>query len=194
MARSRGGLSPAKPSKTAASSHTRARGEPAALFRELFFFWQEAPGIEPTHSSLRLGGEPLRPCVSRFSCISTVYCSVLSSSSSSSSYASCHPATGFKSYGIFLPLRRNLPRAGFQLFIPKQTITSLSQIFLALLFRENVMRPARVADLAFNDFSMNLCNIFNSFLIETFKWKIVWIHRCLRVVFITESLKRYFSS
>lgn len=79
--------------------------------------------------------------------------------------------TGFKSYGIFLPLRSNLSRARFQLLIPKQTITSLSQIFLALLFRENVVRPARVADFAFNDFSMNLCNIFNSFLIGTSKEK-----------------------
>lgn len=43
---------------------------------------------------------------------------------------------GSKSYGIFLSTRRNLPGARSRLVIPKQTIASLSPIFLAsTLFR-----------------------------------------------------------
>lgn len=44
---------------------------------------------------------------------------------------------GSKSYGIFLSTRRNLPGARSRLVIPKQTIASLSPIFLA----STLLRP-----------------------------------------------------
>lgn len=143
LARTSGGLSRRSPRKL----QQREKRGPAALFRELFFsFLARPPGTEPTR---RAPWDLVAILLSRVRApldIPVHYISLQSLLSSSlllllllSSFAFLflfflfppRPGTerrpqeeevGFKSYGIFLSTRRNLPRARFQLVIPKQTI------------------------------------------------------------------------
>lgn len=63
---------------------------------------------------------------------------------------------GFKSYGIFLSTRRNLPRARFQLVIPKQTI-GFRRYFWSLFWARCYINTFRFSTIRFSmDFSYSM--------------------------------------
>lgn len=149
LARTSCGLSRRSPRKL----QQREKRGPAALFRELFFsFLARPPGTEPTlpetwwrfsshvcaHLSIfhvhyislqsLLSSSPSSPPSFAFLFLFFLFSSQLGLARRATRVVE---EVGSKSYGIFLSTRRNLPGARFQLVIPKQTIASLSPIFLA---------------------------------------------------------------